>query len=371
MPQSSSPISGTSVRARAWFLGDGTLLVRCAETWLNADHQIAGLVSSDPSIRRWAEERQLTTVESESRFLELVGRDPFDYLFSVGNHAVLSTATIQAPRRLAVNFHYGPLPAYAGVHVPVWALLHGARQYGVTWHEMTPDVDAGRIVKAAPFDVPPADTAAELNARCFEHGLQSFAALVDDITADRVTFTAQDISKRSLYKRHDRPPGHTVIDFNGSAEAIERLVRALDFGPLENAFGTPRLVVGDDAFVVTQAEPWNIKTATGSPGEVLAIGANAIVVATGTTPIELGGVRRATGERLSPAEFADAAGIAVGRQLTTVPSESAATGPVLGAAVRQEVGTGFRGSSISSRCPSRTGTGWLRPGVHERASART
>ena len=32
---------------------------------------------------------------------------------------------LRLPRRMAINFHDGPLPRYAGLNTPVWALLNG------------------------------------------------------------------------------------------------------------------------------------------------------------------------------------------------------------------------------------------------------
>ena len=40
----------------------------------------------------------------------------------------LPESVLRAPRQLAINFHDGPLPRYAGLNAPVWALLHGERE---------------------------------------------------------------------------------------------------------------------------------------------------------------------------------------------------------------------------------------------------
>ncbi len=98
--------------------------------------------------------------------------------------------------------------------MPVWALLNGERRYGVTWHEMTTDVDAGRILAEVRFDLPADETAAGINARCFDFGLQTFPALVEALTGDRLSPIEQDASKRVIFKRSQRPADHLVIDFD-------------------------------------------------------------------------------------------------------------------------------------------------------------
>ena len=59
---------------------------------------------------------------------------------------------IASARQLAINFHDALLPRYAGLNAPAWALLAGESTHGVTWHEMTPQVDAGRIVRQGPLE---------------------------------------------------------------------------------------------------------------------------------------------------------------------------------------------------------------------------
>jgi len=55
----------------------------------------------------------------------------FDWLFSISNLSLIPTALWQAATRRAANFHDGPLPRYAGLNAPAWALLAGETQCGV------------------------------------------------------------------------------------------------------------------------------------------------------------------------------------------------------------------------------------------------
>lgn len=55
----------------------------------------------------------------------------------------------------AYNFHPGP-PEYPGRYPTLFALYDGAERFGITVHEMTAKVDAGPIVAADWFNIPPA-----------------------------------------------------------------------------------------------------------------------------------------------------------------------------------------------------------------------
>ena len=48
--------------------------------------------------------------------------------------AATFAASLELARQGAVNFHDGPLPAYAGLNAPVWAILNREATHGITWH---------------------------------------------------------------------------------------------------------------------------------------------------------------------------------------------------------------------------------------------
>src|SRR4051812_14615899 len=125
----------------AVFVGDGTLLVRCAQAWIDAGHRVAFVATRNAEVAHWARE---SDVPHRAYGPDETLQPPpveCDYLFSVANLDVLPDSFLQLPKRLAINFHDGPLPRYAGLNAPVWALLNGEIEHGVTWHEMTSRVD--------------------------------------------------------------------------------------------------------------------------------------------------------------------------------------------------------------------------------------
>src|SRR5688572_23711082 len=97
----------------AWFVGDGTLLIQAAETWLELGHTVSGVASREPSVIHWAEGRGLPLVPP-AELVEAAAKAPFDYLFSVVNLSILKDSALALPQKLAINFHDGYLPFYAG-----------------------------------------------------------------------------------------------------------------------------------------------------------------------------------------------------------------------------------------------------------------
>ena len=102
---------------------------------------------------------------------------PFDYLFSITNLSIVPQDLVALPRKAAINFHDGPLPAWAGLNTPVWGLLNGERRWAITWHLMTRGVDAGDVLHEEAFDIGEADSALTLQT------VGSLSTLVADIAA--------------------------------------------------------------------------------------------------------------------------------------------------------------------------------------------
>jgi methionyl-tRNA formyltransferase len=152
------------------FIGDGSLLVQCADAWRQAGHAIEAVVSGNGANLDWAAAQGLRAVRMEGEWASHLDGLAFDYLFSVANLRMLPVAVLARARKLAINFHDGLLPRYAGLNATSWALMAQEPVHGVTWHEMTERADAGRIVRQASFEMSPAETALSLNAKCYEAG---------------------------------------------------------------------------------------------------------------------------------------------------------------------------------------------------------
>ena len=92
-----------------------------------------------------------------------------DLLVSVHNPDILPERLLRLAT-LAINYHPAPLPRFAGLNPFSWALLHGETRYGVTWHVLTPKIDAGDIVAQAHFPINAAWNVVELIRCCTAPG---------------------------------------------------------------------------------------------------------------------------------------------------------------------------------------------------------
>ena len=278
----------------AVFIGDGSLLIQCAEAFLDAGHAIRCVASHAQNILQWADTKGLQTVRLDTQTGIEIPAGEFDYLFSVANLRVLPAALIARARKLAVNFHDAPLPRYAGLNATSWALMGQEKNHGVTWHEMTPAVDAGRIVRQTTFAIGPGETAFSLNTKCYEAGLAIFKSIVQDFGRGDLSLTEQ-IGHRGFFGRDRRPDALATLDFSRPATELAALVRALDFGPYPNPLARPKIFLGDSVLLAATANVAPIPSSA-APGTLVEVDGQTLRIATGDGDILLGGCVDAAGQ---------------------------------------------------------------------------
>ncbi|MET0251097.1 MAG: MupA/Atu3671 family FMN-dependent luciferase-like monooxygenase [Novosphingobium sp.] len=291
-----APISpARSSGKRSVLVGDETLLGRCGEVLRQRGHEIVAVVAAPGPAAEWATRAGVPLV---ARAADLLDADlgAIDYLFSITNLGVLPAEVLALASRAAINFHDGPLPAYAGLNTPVWALIAGEREHGVTWHLMTAQIDGGDILASEAVALDDGETALSVNTKCLEAGLRSFEALVADLDGALAQRRAQPCPPKRVYRRRDRPASAAMIDWHAPAEQIARFVSALDFGPYANPLGSPKALLGDRLVLVEQVEVLASRSAA-APGSLIAGGA-APVVSTGSNDIRLLRLTDCDGERI-------------------------------------------------------------------------
>ncbi len=252
----------------AVFVGEQAAVAKCASVWLDRGNSIAFVVSGNTEVLRWASERGIPIYQSVNDLLGNALWPDFDWLFSVVNFEILPPEIIAAARVGAANFHDGPLPRHAGLNAPIWALLAGESEHGITWHLMTDEVDAGDILIDINITVSPSETALSLNARCLEAALEGFSELAAQIENGTLDPRPQVGSSGTRHLRHALPPAAGRLDFSQPASRVAGFVRALDHKRYYNAVTSPKIEIDGAIIAVSQAEETE---SDGTPGTVVGI----------------------------------------------------------------------------------------------------
>ena len=130
---------------------------------MEGGHAITAVITRNDDVKTWAIGRGLQVESPGAGLADRLAGISFDWLLSIANLDIIPRAILDMPTRGAVNFHDGPLPAYAGLNAPVWAALAGESEHGISWHFIEGGVDEGDVIASARFSVTDIDTALTLS----------------------------------------------------------------------------------------------------------------------------------------------------------------------------------------------------------------
>jgi methionyl-tRNA formyltransferase len=317
----------------SFIMGLGSLCIQCAEHLHEQEgFRLRGLVSADQAVIAWGRKMGIPALHlrdkvrysaSNDELEAFLGASPFDYLFSIINAMFLPEEIIRLPRRLAINFHDSELPKYAGIDASSWAIMRRERRHAVTWHLMARGIDEGDIVKQAPVSIAPRETAHTLNVKSLEAGLTSFKALLQEIRDGELRPRRQPREQRSYYSR-SKPHlpemhiwTHGIMSWQRSAEDLEALTRALDYGPERNSVGTPKLLIGDDFYIVP-AITISASRSGVEPGTVVRNDGRTLTISTSTRDLLVDRVLTLEGQPRSIAELSVRHHLAEGARLPEI-----------------------------------------------------
>jgi len=228
-------------------------------------HELVGVVATSDlkggmSGRVWqlAQTMGLHTWPGESvkdpRFARRLGAENIDVLLNVHSLHLICPEVLEVPRLGAFNLHPGPLPRYAGLNAPSWALYNDESNYAVTVHRIEPGIDTGPVVFEAPFKIGCDDNALALFMQCVKLGVPLLMRLLQSLAMDpkSLPLTPQDVSQRRYFGR--KVPDQGRLIWNRPAAHIVNFVRACDYYPFVSPWGYPLARLGDRSIRIVRAQ---------------------------------------------------------------------------------------------------------------------
>jgi len=214
-----------------------------------------------------------------------------------------------------LNIHASLLPRWRGAAPIHRAIEAGDARTGVCIMQMDAGLDTGAIVMCEALPIghagPQADTTGSLQDRLADRGAQLIVRAL--ALADTGTLPSQPQGMAGVCYADKVSKAQAQVDWNASAQQIERSIRAFDPNP--GAWTT----LGSDTFKLWRAQA---QVASGDPtqppGTVLAADATGIAVACGDGMLRLLELQRAGGRRLPVAEFLRGQSLSVGARMTKV-----------------------------------------------------
>ncbi|MFU8817110.1 MAG: methionyl-tRNA formyltransferase [Pseudomonadales bacterium] len=228
-----------------------------------------------------------------------------DLLINVHSLHPIHAQVIEAPTLGSYNLHPGPLPEFAGLNAPSWAIYLGQTRHAVTLHRMAPRIDAGPIAYETWFDLDQRATGLSVSTRCVRLGIPLVERLLTAAQRGAAAIPAkpQDQRQRRCFRKRDRPHDGRV-PWQASAAELARWIRASDFHPLPSPWGYPVTQLGPLEVRLAKAEAAPPLPAA-DPGCIVGVDERGVVVATGDGSLILrmvvaGGKRMAARDLLRP-----------------------------------------------------------------------
>jgi methionyl-tRNA formyltransferase len=193
------------------------------------------------------------TLVKSSDFANLMREKDVDLLLNVHSLFIIHPDVVSAPRIGSFNLHPGPLPKYAGLNAPSWAIYFGEQEHSVTLHWMLAGVDTGPIAYEATFDITEHDTGLSLSTKCVRHGVPLVARLLEAATvgAHRIPALEQDITQRRYFSRQRPLEGRILWSLPG--RRIVNFIRACDYGPFPSPWLHPKARLDKEVVEITKA----------------------------------------------------------------------------------------------------------------------
>jgi methionyl-tRNA formyltransferase len=271
---------------------------------LTADRRRGGAGGTAASARRAGVPIVAAEEIDDETLAEIVRRERVDLLLNVHSLRILAPDVLTAPTIGCFNLHPGPLPGFAGLNAPSWAIYEGATRYGCSLHWMTPEVDAGPVAYAAEFDIDPGETGLSLSLKCVRYGLRLLERLLVDAAASgRAAIPAHEQPAKRRYLRRG-PPSGGYVPWAEPAACIDALVRACTFDPFPSPWGAPVTCVAGTRVSIRRVSRTHVPSQA-APGTIGDSVEGGVRVAAGdewvlVEELETDGVRAAPATVLNP-----------------------------------------------------------------------
>jgi methionyl-tRNA formyltransferase len=217
---------------------------------------------------------------------------------------ILPQAVLDLPRFGCINIHASLLPRWRGAAPIQRAILAGDAETGVCIMQMEAGLDTGPVLLRGTTPIGESDTASALHDRLAVLGGQ---LIVDCLARLPLPAEAQPDDGVTYAAKVDKAEAR--IDWQRSAAEVDRQIRAF------NPFPGAQTILDDATIKIWQAAPVEGK---GTPGEILSVAKDGIVVACGDGALRVTELQKAGGKRLPVAQFLAGNGLEPGQRFTAV-----------------------------------------------------
>ena len=274
------------------FFGTPSFAVVALEALLNSEHSVVAVVTqpdrhrgrgqrlSASPIKEIALKSDLPVIQptklNDTGFLDDLAtlRPALGVVVAYGQF--LPNRLLQLPPFGTINIHPSLLPKYRGAAPIQRAIMAGETETGITIIKLIKKMDAGPMLQQQIIPVTHDDTTKTLEPRLAKIGASLLITCVNNLAKGGITQQNQDESKATFAPRITKEDGQ--IQWANSAKQIHNQIRSLH--PWPHAYSH----LNDTRYLLLQSETidhFSVDQATTTPGQIIAIHKDRLIVATG------------------------------------------------------------------------------------------
>ena len=244
-------------------------------------------------VKALAEHRSLPVLQPVSlrdqAVVDTIAQESPDVMVVAAYGLLIPKTILTLPRMGCLNIHASLLPRWRGAAPIQRALIAGDATTGISIMQMEEGLDTGPILLQEAVPIAPDDTAGTLHERLAALGARLIVEALASPRTPRPQGAVGATYAAKITKEEAR------IDWSRAAASIERQVRAFDPDP-----GAFTFLAGDMLKVWRAAV---VSGASGTPGAVLDVDRQGVLVACGHDALRLTEMQRAGGKRLPAHAF--------------------------------------------------------------------
>lgn len=311
------------------YMGTPDFAVGALEALIQAGHEITAVVTQPDKPKGRSSELQFPPVKEcalrhnipvfqpvrikRPEAVAELAKFPADIYIVAAFGQILSQEILDMPKFGSLNIHASILPKYRGSSPIQHVIIDGEKQTGVTIMQMDAGIDTGDMLYKKIIDISPEDTFETLHDKLKVLGGQAIVEALSLLEAGKLT------PEKQLDEQSCHAPliekGMGAIDFQNSADTIDRLIRGMN--PWPSAFTSYRgkqLKIWKA--VPQQAEVMEAEALKATiPGEIIEVAKDYICVATGKGMLKIYELQLEGKKRMSTHDFLLGVKMQVGEQL--------------------------------------------------------
>lgn len=227
------------------FMGTPDFSVNALENIVKAGHDVVGVITQPDKPKGRGGKMQYTPVKEkalelgldvyqpqrvkETEFIEKLKEMNPDAIVVIAFGQILPKAILDMPKYGCINVHASLLPKYRGAAPIQWSVIDGEKETGVTTMYMNEGLDTGDIIDKVVVQIDKKETGGSLFDKLAIEGGKLILKTLIELENGTAVRTPQDDSKSNYAGMINKQLGK--IDFNKSANEIERLIRGLNPWP--------------------------------------------------------------------------------------------------------------------------------------------